>query len=148
MSYDSEDDVIFNNRTESTILGARLDAPVLNMDFNEDEEAIYGSSSLYYDGKIDTHSYSSKMDTYHKRLAEIEERLINMQAEKEMKRSGFPKGYHGINLNKKLRDFNIFKKKQAEHTFFPKFKLEHKKKPNKIIKSIKNKLKKLKKKLW
>jgi len=80
------------------------------------------------------------MDTYHKRLAEIEERLINMQAEKEMKKSGLSK----FNFLAKMKpNLNIFKKKQAESVFFPTFKLEHKKE-NKIAKFIRKKTKKRK----
>jgi len=92
------------------------------------------------DGTVEARSYYNKMDTYHKRLAEIEERLINMQAEKEMKKSGLSK----FNFLAKMKpNLNIFKKKQAESVFFPTFKLEHKKE-NKIAKFIRKKTKKRK----
>jgi len=43
--FDSSDDVLFSNRTEVTGHGVQLDAPVLFMDFNKDEEFSRTSTS-------------------------------------------------------------------------------------------------------
>ena len=78
--------------------------------------------SYMRDGKIDTRSYDNKMHTYQKRLAEIEENLINIQTSRAIKRTN----RHTFGLK-----FPFLKEKQAESAFFPKMSSENKKRGKK-----------------
>ena len=62
--YDSSDDLVFTNQTEGSSLGARLDTPILFMDFDDAPEGTYvKDNSIYNNYGTNKANYNSSCDS-------------------------------------------------------------------------------------